>query len=146
MRSLIHLEEEKVIFSFSRRPLLGSATSPRSKSIPDLTDKQVEALNIVQALAERHALVLNLDSGDMLFWNNLALLHARNGFTDSPEHRRHLVRIWLHNDNLGWSIPQSIRGTWNEAFDDQKGRQQWPLEPIADRQYVSTQQRSSGHS
>jgi hypothetical protein len=142
---LIHLVAGKVVFSFSRRPLLGSATSPRSKDIPDLSDKQVEALNMIQLLAEDNALVLDLEAGDMLFWNNLGLLHARNGFTDSPSHRRHLLRIWLHNDNLGWGIPRQIRQPWNEAFEHDDRQQIWPLEPITDRSYISTQQRSSGH-
>lgn len=133
------------MFSFSRRPLLGSATSPRSKDIPDLSDKQVEALNMIQLLADHHALVLDLEAGDMLFWNNLGLLHARNGFTDSASHRRHLVRIWLHNDTLAWAIPPKIRQPWDEAFGDDSKQLTWPLEPITDRAYISTQQRASGH-
>lgn len=142
---MIHLEAERVVFSFSRRPLLGSATSPRSKGIPDLSDKQVEALNMIQLLAEDNALVLDLEPGDMFFWNNLGLLHARNGFTDSHSRRRHLVRIWLHNDSLSWAIPPQIRQPWNEAFEQDAEQQLWPLEPITDRSYISTQQRSSGH-
>lgn len=133
------------MLSFSRRPLLGSATSPRSKAIPDLSDQQVEALNMIQLLAEDNAIVLDLEAGDMLFWNNLGLLHARNGFTDSHSHRRHLVRIWLHNDSLGWAIPPKIRQNWSEAFEHDVRQQLWPLEPITDRSYISTQQRSSGH-
>ena len=78
---------------------------------------------MVQLLAEESALVLDLEVGDMLFWNNLGLLHARNGFTDSYSHRRHLVRIWLHNDRLGWAIPSRIRRPWSEAFEGD-GRQQ----------------------
>jgi hypothetical protein len=110
-----------------------------------LSDKQVEALNMVQLLAEKDALVLDLEGGDVLFWNNLGLLHARNGFTDSSSNRRHLVRIWLHNDKLGWAIPQRIRQTWKEAFEHADQQLRWPLEPITDRSYISTQQRSSGH-
>lgn len=100
---------------------------------------------MVQLLAEENALVLDLEAGDMLFWNNLGLLHARNGFTDSPSHRRHLMRIWLHNDKLGWAIPQQLRQAWNEAFEGDGRQQSWPLEPITDRSYISTQQRQSGH-
>ena len=145
MRPLIHIEDGKVVFSFSRRPLLGSATSPRSETIPELSDDKVEALNVVQALAEHHSLVLDLEAGDVLFWNNLGLLHARNGFTDSVDNRRHLVRIWLHDDALGWEIPRAIREAWSEAFHQDDRQQLWPLEPISDRLYISTQQRSSGH-
>jgi Taurine catabolism dioxygenase TauD, TfdA family len=143
---LIHIEDGNVVFSFSRRPLLGSATSPRSKDIPDLSDKQVEALNLIQLLAEEDALIIDLEPGDLLFWNNLGLLHARNGFTDSQSRRRHLVRIWLHNDDLGWAIPQQIRQPWKDAFEHDGRQQLWPLEPITDRSYITTQQRSSGHS
>jgi len=145
VRPLLHREDEKVIFSFSRRPLLGSITSPRTETIPVLTETQVEALNMVQLLAERHALTLDLVPGDLVFWNNLGLLHARNGFTDSSERKRHLIRLWLHNEEQGWSIPPAIRQPWEDAFENSSQRQLWPLEPITDRQYVSTQQRSSGH-
>ena len=144
-KPLIHHENGKVVFSFSRRLLLGSATSPRSKDIPSLSDKQVEALNWIQLLAEQQALVVDLEAGDMLFWNNLGLLHARNEFTDSPSQRRHFMRIWLHNDELGWAIPQAIHAPWSDAFEQENGHQSWPLEPIRERQYVSTQQRPSGH-
>lgn len=144
-RPLLHCEHEKIIFSFSRRQLLGSATSPRTGSIPTLNEEQVEALNVVQLLAERYSLVLNLEPGDMVFWNNLGLLHARNGFTDSAEQKRHLIRLWVHNDEHGWRVPEAIQQPWNEAFEQTPRQQLWPLEPIADREYVSTQQRSSGH-
>jgi len=112
-----------------------------------LTDQQVETLNLVQALAERHAVVLDLDVGDMVFWNNHGLLHARNGFTDSAEHKRHLVRLWLHNDQLGWRIPGPIQNAWNGSFEPrQKQHHHWPLAPISDAEYITTQQRVCGHS
>ena len=139
------MKDGKVIFAFSRRPLLGSATSPRSQAVPELSEDKLEALNMVQALAEENSLQLGLEAGDLVFWNNLSLLHARNGFTDSVNHRRHLVRIWLHNDQLGWAIPEAISETWSEAFQHNDRQQLWPLEPISDRSYISTQQRSSGH-
>ena len=106
---------------------------------------QVEALKAVQMLAERHALRLDLEPGDLLFLNNLGLLHARNGFTDSSEQKRHLIRLWLHNDEQAWPIPLAIRQPWEDAFQNSSQTQLWPLEPITDRQYVTTQQRSSGH-
>lgn len=133
------------MFSFSRRSLVGSNTSPRTRGIPSLSELQVEALNVVQMLAERHAVVLDLEPGDLLFWNNLGLLHARNGFTDSSEQKRHLIRLWLHNEEKGWAIPEAIRQPWKDAFESSSRQQLWPLRPITNRKYVSTQQRSSGH-
>jgi len=142
--------EDKVLLSFSRRPLVGNATSPRTPGIPDLSAAQVEALNAVQFAAEEHALAKKLKTGDMLFWNNMAMLHARKGWTDSPSGRRHLVRLWLRNDDTvkHWPIPEELQaGTaWNEAFDHAGKSQLWPVAPIRERAYIANQQRSSGHA
>ncbi|PMD57402.1 Clavaminate synthase-like protein [Hyaloscypha bicolor E] len=142
--------EDRVILSFSRRPLVGNATSPRTPGIPDLSAAQVEALNAVQFAAEEHALAKKLKTGDMLFWNNMAMLHARKGWTDSPNSRRHLVRLWLRNDDTEkrWPIPEELQaGTaWNEAFDHAGRSQLWPVAPIRERAYIANQQRSSGHA
>jgi hypothetical protein len=37
-----------------------------------------------------------LEPGEMVFWHNFQNLHSRNSFTDRPEHRRLLFRLWLH--------------------------------------------------
>ncbi|KAH0558756.1 hypothetical protein GP486_004599 [Trichoglossum hirsutum] len=145
-RPLLYHEDGKVILSFSRRPLVGSLTSPRSRDIPKLTNEQVEALNLVHFVAEEHALTIKLGKGDVMFWNNLGLLHCRNGFTDSAEHKRHLVRLWLHDENNAWPIPRELRGAWQDSYIHAGRKQHWPIEPITDREYVSTQQRASGHA
>lgn len=90
---------------------------------------------------------MKLKPGDMLFWNNLALLHSRKGFTDSPENRRHLLRLWLRNDatEKNWSIPRELQASWKEAFDLAGREQLWPIKPIKDRDYITNQQRASGH-
>lgn len=100
---------------------------------------------MVQMVAEKQALVLNLEPGEMVFWNNLGLLHSRNGFTDTATQKRHLIRLWLHNDEHAWSLPRELQEKWQDAFDNPSRKQLWPLEPIADREYISTQQRSCGH-
>jgi hypothetical protein len=142
------MPNEKVLLSFSRRPLLGNASSPRSPDIPDLSASHVEAINALQFAAERHALSIKLKPGDLLFWNNLVLMHSRTGFTDSPSCRRHLIRLWLRNDatEKAWPIPEELQTFWNDAFDHAGRPQLWPIEPISDRDYISNQQRSSGHA
>ena len=58
-----------------------------------------------------------MKAGDMVFINNLALLHARDSYVD-PEQGpgRHLVRLWLRNPKLAWHIPQGMRVPWEAAF------------------------------
>lgn len=142
------MRDEKVLLSFSRRPLVGSASSPRSPGIPDLSTSHIEAINTLQSVAEQHMVSMKLKPGDLLFWNNLSLLHSRRGFTDSPDRRRHLLRLWLRNDatEKNWSIPEELQASWKDAFDHAERPQMWPIEPIKDRDYICNQQRSSGHA
>jgi hypothetical protein len=145
---LYPVRDDRVLLSFSRRPLVGSASSPRSCDIPDLSVSHIEAINTLQSVAERHALAMRLRPGDLLFWNNLALLHSRVGFTDTQDKRRHLLRLWLRNDETekGWPVPEELQASWKEAFNHAGRPQLWPIEPIRERDYIINQQRSSGHS
>lgn len=148
VRSVIYsLVDGKVMFSYSMRPLVGNTSSPRSHGIPDLSSSQIEAINTVQSVAEENALSMKLKSGDLLFWNNMALLHSRAGFTDSTDHKRHLLRLWLRNDatEKHWPVPAELQAYWSDAFEHAERPQLWPIEPIRDRDYIINQQRSSGH-
>jgi hypothetical protein len=64
-----------------------------------LTDDDVAALDAFDALAndDRLTLTMRLLPGDIQFVHNHTLLHDRTGFRDSvaPEHKRHLLRLWL---------------------------------------------------
>ncbi|KAG9239331.1 hypothetical protein BJ875DRAFT_365839 [Amylocarpus encephaloides] len=149
MRPLLYpIQNQNALLSFSRRPLVGNASSPRSADIPDLPPSHVEAMNAVHFAADHHALSIKLQAGDILFWNNLALMHGRRGFTDSAEEKRHLIRLWLRNEATenAWPIPEDLKTQWNDAFEHVGRPQLWPLEPIRDQGYISTQQRSSGHA
>ncbi|KAK8049832.1 hypothetical protein PG994_011562 [Apiospora phragmitis] len=76
--------------------------------------------------------VLNTDfqKGDMQYVNNLAVFHARDGFTDSPEKKRHLLRLWLRDPENAWETPEALRPRWTQLYDDiTPGSQVFPLEP-----------------
>ncbi|KAK0727492.1 hypothetical protein B0T26DRAFT_639563 [Lasiosphaeria miniovina] len=87
--------------------------------IPDLTLSQRKALSILSELASKHRLRLDTKPGDMVFINNLGLLHARDAYVDHKTGpRRHLVRLWLCNSKLAWDLPESMRAPWDAAFGD----------------------------
>ena len=71
----------------------------RLDGVPPLTDRQREALDLFDDLANDHALRLDMDfkPGDMQWVQNHTLLHDRTAFVDWPEQdrRRHLLRLWL---------------------------------------------------
>jgi hypothetical protein len=37
-----------------------------------------------------------LEPGEMVFWHNFVVLHSREQFHDTPDHKRLLLRLWLH--------------------------------------------------
>jgi hypothetical protein len=98
--------------------------------IPELTDEQLHALQRVSKVAHEHELRLNMRAGDLLFFNNLALLHRRDAYTDGDETSRHMVRLWLRNTRLGWSIPESMLPPWLAAYGEVQNvtERSYPLE------------------
>ena len=74
-------------------------SAQRFPEAPRLTALQVEALDLLDRLAEDPALHLELDfqPGDIQLVNNHVLFHDRTAFEDWPEQerRRHLLRLWL---------------------------------------------------
>lgn len=64
--------------------------------------------------------------------NNLALLHRRSNFMDEGEQRRHLVRMHLRNEVLGWDIPEPLKSFWDLALDE-KLDQRWHVEPMPEK-------------
>ncbi|KAI9155057.1 Taurine hydroxylase-like protein SAT17 [Paramyrothecium foliicola] len=83
---------------------------------PSLTAFQIHALERVSAVAYESELGLRLEQGDLLFFNNWALLHRRDAYRDGEETSRHLVRLWLRNSQLGWAVPSSMLPPWVAAY------------------------------
>jgi hypothetical protein len=103
-------------FCFSRRPITGSPTSPHTPGIPLLTERQAEAIDMVHFTAVEISLKLQLCPGDIQLINNLAVFHARDGFRDSRERKRHILRLWLRNEKLAWKTPEGLKRTWKEKY------------------------------
>ena len=71
----------------------------RFPDVAPLTPRQIEALDLFDALANDPALHLHMEfrPGDIQLVHNHTLLHDRTSFEDWPEpaRRRHLLRLWL---------------------------------------------------
>ncbi|KAI8961856.1 Clavaminate synthase-like protein [Daldinia sp. FL1419] len=130
-RPLLFYHNSKLMMNFGRTPLLGNAIHPRPEHLPKLNDRQREALDVVEAIAQAVQLEIKTQAGDMHFINNLAVLHRREGFVDgdSPQYKRHLVRMRLRSSRLGWDVPNELKREWHDAF-DAGTYQTWHLEPM----------------
>ncbi|KAK3682996.1 hypothetical protein B0T22DRAFT_472373 [Podospora appendiculata] len=135
-RALQYYHDGKLITSFSRRLLVGHLPhEPRSPGIPGLTEAQAEALDAVHFIARKHEIKPRMERGDIRFINNMALLHRREAFENAPGISRHLVRIWLNNDEGAcWNLPEPLRIAWARVFDDNDGErdEHWDISPIKD--------------
>lgn len=74
-------------------------TAPRGPGVPQLTDRQVEAMDALDAITNSPRFVLNMHfaPGDIQFLNNYTIMHARTDYEDhpEPERKRDLIRLWL---------------------------------------------------
>lgn len=90
----------------------------------ELTAAQLHALAVLNQTAERHAISVAAQTGDVLFINNFALLHKRDKYLDDDEDaaaRRHLVRLWLRSPELGWDLPEGMKAPWRAAYGPREG-------------------------
>lgn len=63
-------------------------------------------------------------SGDVVFFNNLRMMHARDDFKDGLEEqnttKRYVLRLILKDDrNKGWEVPPELEETWRQLYDHQ---------------------------
>ena len=84
-------------------------SAQRFDAVPKLKDKQLEALGLMDDLAENFSLKMDIELGDIQLLHNHVILHARTTFEDYPEfeRKRHMVRLWLSAPN-GRPLPPSF--------------------------------------
>lgn len=95
---------------------IGPHPAARPGLVPSLRPEQVDALAMVQKAARRHQTKISSCTGDMIFVNNWSLLHAREEYDDDATSARHVVRLWLHDSEIGWQVPPEMQTAWDAAF------------------------------
>lgn len=137
LRPLLHYQPrtaenpERMIIQYARRTFTGYLGLPRSPDIPSITEAQAEALDALHFLAEKHAVGLDFHQGDIQFVNNLSILHARDGFIDTPDKQRHLLRLHLRDLEFAWKTPDSLKERWDNVYAGVTPKNSvFPLEPF----------------
>ena len=78
-------------------------SAQRFPDVPRLTARQIEALDLFDAIANEPGMALSfqMEPGDFQLANNFCVLHSRANFEDWPEveNRRHLLRLWIAAPN-----------------------------------------------
>jgi hypothetical protein len=83
---------------------------------PRLTPEQMEAMDLLAAVAESLCYRMRLEPGDMQFLNNHVIYHARDAFTDDAAagHVRRLFRLWLAVPNSR-ALPKDHAVLWGDV-------------------------------
>jgi len=137
-RPLIHYHDGRIILNFLRQPLIGLETLPRPKKFPQISPKQLEALDAIESVARKHQLAMNLQPGDLTFINNFGILHARGDFQDTKAASRYHVRMWLKNETLAWKLPRSLKEGNKAIFETRGGEveERWNIVAVPRLSFV----------
>ena len=99
-------------------------SSQRHPDAPRLTPLHVEALDLLDALAEDPDLHLDMEfrPGDLQLLHNHTIFHDRTAFEDwpEPERKRHLLRLWLCPPN-GRPLPDRYAARWGSVAIGDRG-------------------------
>lgn len=85
----------------------------RHPGVPPLTDEQIEAMELIEEIANDPAVHLEMafEPGDIQLLANAKILHCREAYEDheDPARRRHLLRLWLAATSFA-SVDDVLRG------------------------------------
>lgn len=115
MRFLDHVNSEKILMRFSRYPITGWLNK-RNPDLPAPTPAQLEALDAVQFTAASNCIALPMNKGDMVFLNDMTLMHAREPFEEAGSAKRHLLKMYLHDPKQNWEVAPSAVAQWNKMY------------------------------
>jgi len=105
-------------------------SAQRFPEVPRLTSEMIEAMELVDTLANSDRFRLDMDfrPGDIQFLNNRVVLHSRTDFVDfpEPERKRHLLRLWLRTPAY-----DSLPPFFQPRFEDMEYWLRHPLPRVA---------------
>jgi len=116
------------------RSRLCNSFRPRPGSIGELSEAQIRALDALHTVGQEVAHRIVFRAGDMLFFNNMRMMHARDGFVDGSEAenttQRYLLRLILKDErNGGWEVPEAMEKTWRELYAHEDAEEVVPVHP-----------------
>jgi hypothetical protein len=125
-RPIVGHVDGKAQINFGSSFVAGHPKYPRSAAAPPLKDNQKSALDTLLAVAKQHSFQLSQQAGDILFVNNLSIMHARDSFLDDVDSsvQRHVLRLWLRDSELSWPVAESLNSKHDALYDTDPETQQ----------------------
>ncbi|KAE8451780.1 hypothetical protein EG329_002620 [Mollisiaceae sp. DMI_Dod_QoI] len=116
--------ENGVTIQYTRLPFSGyKGSRQRNADIAPLTPIQIEALDVLQLLSEKHSFSAPTQPGDILYFNNVGLFHGREPYVESSsreavptEMNRHVLRLWLQDPKRTAPLAAPLQKIWDEIY------------------------------
>jgi hypothetical protein len=91
-------------------------SAQRFPEVPRLTPAQLEAMDMLAALADELALAMELKPGDIQILNNHVTYHSRTAYVDheDPARQRLLYRLWLSTPT-NRRLPEKFAIIWDRT-------------------------------
>ncbi|KAF3912455.1 hypothetical protein ABW20_dc0103813 [Dactylellina cionopaga] len=127
---------DKLVFNYSRIPVTGFRTEGPNPTLPPPSEKRLEAMDLINKIMTKNAFAPPRERGDILYFNNLCLMHARNAFdldeTGKPlPSKRHLIKLVLRDPELKWDMPEYLKSLDKHVYegnrDDGSRVERWQL-------------------
>ncbi|KAI1106395.1 Clavaminate synthase-like protein [Jackrogersella minutella] len=117
-RPMLHVADTgDVMFTYSRFPMAGFKGKQRNPTLAPVNEAQIAAMDAVQYIMAKNAVPLPWKKGDIAFINDMAIMHARSGFTENGHGlQRHLLKFYLRDPAQNWKIPVSAQKQWEKTY------------------------------
>lgn len=101
----------QVQLALAKTFLVGSEVYPLTADAPPLSKEQTRALEVMTRLCQENSFKVSQNPGDILFVNNLSILHARDSYENGrqPGTARRLLNLMLRDTAMAWDQPKDSR-------------------------------------
>lgn len=116
-----------------RRPFIGDPNSPLPEGFPAASRALLEIFQEISALADREAITITPERGDIVHINNRAILHARDQYQDADGGDRQLIRwvqrMTVRDTEYGWTIPKPLEALYQDIYAHDPESEDWQFIP-----------------
>jgi hypothetical protein len=89
-------------------------------------------LDLLHGISMQQAVRVDMQLGDLLLFDNLGMLHARDSFFDETEagatSKRHLLRLIVQDDARIGRVPAQLRPRWECLFEHDADDEVFPVD------------------
>ena len=93
----------------------------------------MSALDRMHAASMVNSHKIEMQPGDLVLFDNLRMLHARDAFVDDQsdgrDRKRHLLRVIVEDNARKHALPEKLAYKWRVLYDHERAAEVFPVKP-----------------